>query len=52
MVIDVLDFLQSIWVSVRGTQKEFDEVKLRFAAAEVPKLNSEHLINILIDGFY
>lgn len=26
--------VQSIWVSVRGTQKEFDEVKLRFAAAE------------------
>ncbi|XP_072999802.1 probable pre-mRNA-splicing factor ATP-dependent RNA helicase DEAH9 isoform X2 [Typha latifolia] len=26
--------VQSIWVSVRGVQKEFDEVKLRFAAAE------------------
>ncbi|XP_010915577.1 probable pre-mRNA-splicing factor ATP-dependent RNA helicase DEAH9 [Elaeis guineensis] len=26
--------VQSIWVSVRGAQREFDEVKLRFAAAE------------------
>lgn len=26
--------VQSIWVSVRETQKEFDEIKLRFAAAE------------------
>ncbi|XP_057947960.1 probable pre-mRNA-splicing factor ATP-dependent RNA helicase DEAH9 isoform X1 [Malania oleifera] len=26
--------VQSIWVSVRGAQKELDEVKLRFAAAE------------------
>lgn len=26
--------VQSIWVNVRGTQKELDEVKLRFAAAE------------------
>ncbi|KAF9608754.1 hypothetical protein IFM89_010886 [Coptis chinensis] len=26
--------VQSIWVSVRGVQKEMDEVKLRFAAAE------------------
>lgn len=26
--------VQSIWVSVRGKQKDFDEVKLRFAAAE------------------
>lgn len=29
-------YLQSIWVSGRGAQKESDEVKLRFAAAEVP----------------
>lgn len=28
--------LQSIWVSGRGAQKELDEAKLRFAAAEVP----------------
>lgn len=27
--------LQSIWVSGRGVQKEQDEAKLRFAAAEV-----------------
>ncbi|KAH7682284.1 RNA helicase protein [Dioscorea alata] len=26
--------MQSIWVSARGVQKEFDEAKLRFAAAE------------------
>ncbi|KAI3928200.1 hypothetical protein MKW98_023801 [Papaver atlanticum] len=26
--------IQSIWVSVRGSQKELDEAKLRFAAAE------------------
>lgn len=31
--------LQSIWVPVRGMQKDLDEVKLRFAAAEVPLLN-------------
>jgi hypothetical protein len=24
-----------VWVSVRGVKKEFDEAKLRFAAAEV-----------------
>jgi hypothetical protein len=27
--------LQSIWASGRGVQKELDEAKLRFAAAEV-----------------
>ena len=27
--------LQSIWISGRGAQKELDEAKLRFAAAEV-----------------
>lgn len=27
--------LQSIWVSSRGSQKELDEAKMRFAAAEV-----------------
>ncbi|KAL3522410.1 hypothetical protein ACH5RR_015244 [Cinchona calisaya] len=26
--------IQSIWISARGTEKELDEVKLRFAAAE------------------
>lgn len=30
-----VDLLQSIWVSMRGSSKEFDEAKLRFAAAEV-----------------
>ena len=29
---------QSIWVSGRGVQKELDEAKLRFAAAEVRDL--------------
>jgi len=27
--------LQSIWISVRGAQRQLDEAKLRFAAAEV-----------------
>lgn len=31
--------LQSVWVSGRGAQKELDEAKLRFAAAEVLDLN-------------
>lgn len=32
-------FLQSIWVSGRGVQRELDEAKLRFAAAEVFDFN-------------
>lgn len=31
----MVHIVQSIWVSSRGVQKELDEVKLRFAAAEV-----------------
>ncbi|RCV25218.1 hypothetical protein SETIT_5G148400v2 [Setaria italica] len=35
-ILTIASFLsvQSVWVSVRGVKKEFDEVKLRFAAAE------------------
>lgn len=32
-------FVQSVWVSMRGVKKEFDEAKLRFAAAEVCLIN-------------
>lgn len=28
--------MQSVWFPGRGAQKEMDEAKLRFAAAEVP----------------
>lgn len=31
----IWSILQSIWVSIRGAQKELDEARLRFAAAEV-----------------
>lgn len=31
----VFNLCQSIWVSARGSEKELDEAKLRFAAAEV-----------------
>ncbi|RLN23325.1 putative ATP-dependent RNA helicase DHX35 [Panicum miliaceum] len=35
-ILTIASFLsvQSVWVSVRGVKKEFDEAKLRFAAAE------------------
>ncbi|WVZ72770.1 hypothetical protein U9M48_021179 [Paspalum notatum var. saurae] len=35
-ILTIASFLsvQSVWVSVRGVRKEFDEAKLRFAAAE------------------
>lgn len=33
IILDVI--LQSIWTSSRGAQKELDEARLRFAAAEV-----------------
>ncbi|XP_027111863.1 probable pre-mRNA-splicing factor ATP-dependent RNA helicase DEAH9 isoform X1 [Coffea eugenioides] len=34
ITIAALLSMQSIWISARGTEKELDEVKLRFAAAE------------------
>ncbi|XP_039125484.1 probable pre-mRNA-splicing factor ATP-dependent RNA helicase DEAH9 isoform X2 [Dioscorea cayenensis subsp. rotundata] len=34
IIIAAVLSMQSIWVSARGVQKEFDEAKLRFAAAE------------------
>uniref|UniRef100_A0A453EEQ3 Helicase C-terminal domain-containing protein n=1 Tax=Aegilops tauschii subsp. strangulata TaxID=200361 RepID=A0A453EEQ3_AEGTS len=36
-ILTIAAFLsvQSVWVSMRGVKKEFDEAKLRFAAAEV-----------------
>jgi ATP-dependent RNA helicase DDX35 len=40
-------FIQSVWVSVRGVKKEFDEAKLRFAAAEVCGINMTHLYCLL-----
>ncbi|XP_048549300.1 probable pre-mRNA-splicing factor ATP-dependent RNA helicase DEAH9 isoform X1 [Triticum urartu] len=39
-ILTIAAFLsvQSVWVSMRGVKKEFDEVKLRFAAAEVCRI--------------
>lgn len=36
--------MQSIWISLRGVQKEMDEAKLRFAAAEVQFFWSTHVL--------
>lgn len=33
--LDCITCVQSVWVIARGVQKEQDEAKLRFAAAEV-----------------
>jgi ATP-dependent RNA helicase DDX35 len=40
-ILTIAAFLsvQSVWVSMRGVKKEFDEAKLRFAAAEVCLIN-------------
>lgn len=38
-------FWQSIWVSARGAQRELDEAKMRFAAAEVIYF----ILNLIID---
>ena len=38
-------FWQSIWVSARGAQRELDDAKMRFAAAEVIYF----ILNLIID---
>lgn len=43
-----MSILQSIWVSGRGAQKELDEAKLRFAAAEVFDSNYKWLNEIYV----
>lgn len=35
LIINLSSFWQSIWISSRGGQKELDEAKMKFAAAEV-----------------
>jgi hypothetical protein len=42
--------MQSVWVSVRGVKKEFDEAKLRFAAAEVCRINLPHFYCLLVNN--
>ena len=44
-VVYMMFFWQSIWVSARGAQRELDEAKMRFAAAEVVYF----ILNLIVD---
>ncbi|TVU22850.1 hypothetical protein EJB05_32570 [Eragrostis curvula] len=52
-ILTIASFLsvQSVWVSVRGVKKEFDEAKLRFAAAEKKVIDIRGQLLRLMKGF-